>query len=233
MAVLDGDMKYIYHYGRQPMEVFNLRNDPGEKTNLAGLKGTKFRLVSADDMDEMEQAMLGWKSRVNRRHKVIAAKAVRQAVSTTPPDPSYPLDIEFGDGHVSLVGFDLKSSVIAPGEAIEFTVYYRSNERLHGAWKPFVHVTNVEGSHRMINADHHPIGGAYPISKWKPGEYITDRLVIALPPTYPESTVEVWTGLFRGKQGLPPKGDLGGLVVDESGRLRLLSVQVKTESTDS
>jgi lipoteichoic acid synthase len=41
MARIEGFEKYIYHFGKQPEEYFDLRNDPTEQRNLAGRAGTK------------------------------------------------------------------------------------------------------------------------------------------------------------------------------------------------
>jgi lipoteichoic acid synthase len=61
LASKKGDEKYIYHYGNQPDEVFDLSEDPLEKHDLA-------RLYSKEELDERREDLLAWNSRVNAQH---------------------------------------------------------------------------------------------------------------------------------------------------------------------
>jgi lipoteichoic acid synthase len=57
MASIQGSEKYIYHYGNQPDEFFDLSEDPLEKVNLAGEKG--------NEIEKRREALLEWRSSVN------------------------------------------------------------------------------------------------------------------------------------------------------------------------
>jgi lipoteichoic acid synthase len=57
MASIQGSEKYIYHYGNQPEEFFDLSEDPLEKVNLAGEKG--------NEIEKRREALLEWRSSVN------------------------------------------------------------------------------------------------------------------------------------------------------------------------
>ena len=61
LARLKGYEKYIYHYGNQPDEVFDLSEDPLEEHNLADD-------YSKEELDERREALLAWRSRVNAQH---------------------------------------------------------------------------------------------------------------------------------------------------------------------
>ncbi|MBA4115424.1 MAG: sulfatase-like hydrolase/transferase [Rubrobacter sp.] len=56
-ASLEGTEKYIYHYGNQPDEIFDLSEDPLEKENLADERG--------EEVEARREALLEWRSRVN------------------------------------------------------------------------------------------------------------------------------------------------------------------------
>ena len=56
-ASLTGTEKYIYHYGNQPDEFFDLAEDPLEKNNLAGERG--------EEVEERREALLEWRSSIN------------------------------------------------------------------------------------------------------------------------------------------------------------------------
>ena len=58
LASIEGNQKYIYHYGKQPDEVFNLSTDPLETRNLASV-------YSKEALDERREELLKWRSRVN------------------------------------------------------------------------------------------------------------------------------------------------------------------------
>src|SRR5215217_1456890 len=57
MASIQSSEKYIYHYGNQPDEFFDLSEDPLEKVNLAGEKG--------NEIEKRREALLEWRSSVN------------------------------------------------------------------------------------------------------------------------------------------------------------------------
>jgi lipoteichoic acid synthase len=61
LASTKGDEKYIYHYGNQPEEVFDLSEDPLEKHDLT-------RLYSKEELDKRREDLLAWHSRVNAQH---------------------------------------------------------------------------------------------------------------------------------------------------------------------
>src|SRR5215207_1550303 len=58
LASLKGNEKYIYHYGNQPKEVFDLSKDPLEKHNLA-------RERDEEELDKRRQKLLEWRSSVD------------------------------------------------------------------------------------------------------------------------------------------------------------------------
>jgi lipoteichoic acid synthase len=58
LASLKGSEKYIYHYGNQLDEFFDLSNDPLEKSNLASERNQQ-------EIDARREELLEWRSRVN------------------------------------------------------------------------------------------------------------------------------------------------------------------------
>ena len=58
LARIKGSEKYIYHYGNQPDEVFDLRADPLELQNLA-------EEYSKEELDERREELLRWRASVN------------------------------------------------------------------------------------------------------------------------------------------------------------------------
>jgi lipoteichoic acid synthase len=62
MASIKGMEKYIYHYGDQPDEVFDLSKDPLEKQNLA-------ERYSKEELEKRRTALLAWRSQVNAEYR--------------------------------------------------------------------------------------------------------------------------------------------------------------------
>jgi lipoteichoic acid synthase len=61
LAGIKGSEKYIYHYGDQPEEVFDLAQDPLEKRNLAGER-------DREELDERREELFAWYTRVNAEY---------------------------------------------------------------------------------------------------------------------------------------------------------------------
>lgn len=57
LASIKGDEKYVYNYGNQPDEVFDLSEDPLERENLADERG--------EDVENRREELLEWRSSVN------------------------------------------------------------------------------------------------------------------------------------------------------------------------
>lgn len=61
LALRDGTRKYLYHFGRKPMEVYDLATDPLERRDLAGS-------VPAADLVLAERDLRAWAARVSRSY---------------------------------------------------------------------------------------------------------------------------------------------------------------------
>jgi lipoteichoic acid synthase len=57
LASIKGTEKYVYHFGDQPEEVFDLSKDPDERQNLAGER-------SSEALEERRTALLEWRAKV-------------------------------------------------------------------------------------------------------------------------------------------------------------------------
>jgi arylsulfatase A-like enzyme len=53
LAARDGNEKFVYSFGRQPTEVYNLARDPQERNNL-------FNSISHERLDQVEEEMRDW-----------------------------------------------------------------------------------------------------------------------------------------------------------------------------
>ena len=67
LASIKGYEKYIYHYGNQPEEFFDLPEDPLEQENLANEE-------SKEELDERREDLLAWHSKINADYTDRAAQ---------------------------------------------------------------------------------------------------------------------------------------------------------------
>jgi len=121
-----------------------------------------------------------------------------------PPKPARHLDVDLG-GKLDVLGWDVldargeSASAVVPGETYEFVIYYRVTERLAGNWDTFIH---VDGFQRRFNGDHVTLGGKYPMSLWRRGDYIADKHPIRLEPHFAPGSYQVFFGLYNGSRRL-------------------------------
>jgi arylsulfatase A-like enzyme len=62
LASLRGDQKYIYFFGNQPEEEYDLSSDPSESNDLAGELGDK-------ELEDRRKEVLTWYSRVHAMYE--------------------------------------------------------------------------------------------------------------------------------------------------------------------
>jgi len=116
------------------------------------------------------------------------------------PTVQIPVGAEF-DSLVRLVGVDLAADVMAAGATLPVTVTWQAVGDLAG-WDlmGFVHLLGSEG--RVVaQEDHVPQRGQRPTRGWLPGEVVTDRYDLLLPPDLPPGVYALEVGLYRSDSG--------------------------------
>jgi hypothetical protein len=91
----------------------------------------------------------------------------------TPPEPRVTTDASM-QRMGKLVGYDLAEGRVAPGEALELTLYWQPVETAGDRLTVFVHLLDEQGV-IIGQSDGEPAGGSRPTSSWLPGEYIADQ----------------------------------------------------------
>lgn len=121
---------------------------------------------------------------------------LRDAILTSMPTPQKPVGVIF-DQAVELIGVDLSSEKVKPGDTLEVTWYWKAHKAAPGGWMVFVHL-EAPGKKRTLH-DHHPVGELYPIDKWEAGQIIKDVQRIKVDKEFPGGVARVFVGIFDEK----------------------------------
>ena len=226
MAHITPSLKTIYHFNKGAPELFDVVKDPQEKRNLLGVDPTR-----RDEVDATAKRMLDLKSSNNRRYDQRTKSRVKRFVTKSAPDPqSIPnyraLDI-LVDDHTRLVGAAVTPEIEA-GDQVEITTFYEVLKAPGGGWRTFHTIFGPKALH----GDHTPVEGAYPVRRWKAGDFIEDRYVVSTRPDTLVGAYHIFTGLTRGKKGPPGVARKDGVVVAKDGRVRLSDFVITKPKVD-
>jgi hypothetical protein len=101
---------------------------------------------------------------------------------------------------VTLKGYDLGSTLPGPGKTVHLTLYWQSTKPITGSYTVFVHVLGPDG--RVYGqADSQPLHGAYPTSRWAPGEIVQDDYVVSTPGDSPPGRYQFEVGMYLVETG--------------------------------
>jgi hypothetical protein len=110
-----------------------------------------------------------------------------------------PIEANFGN-KVDLIGYDMTSRSILPGEAVTVTLYWRSRSSFAADYSVFLNA--LRPTLRISAQDTgKPINGHFSTQVWQAGQVITDVRVLQFPSTAKVGQLDVEVGWFL------PKGD--------------------------
>jgi hypothetical protein len=122
--------------------------------------------------------------------------------------------IRFGDG-IWLQGFRLSGKkpdadipVLAPGDTLHLSLYWRSNGPTAIPYTVFTHLIGSDGQ-LYGQWDNQPVRGTYPTTDWLPGESVVDQYEIRVSPDAPAGEYQLMVGLYDPVSGdrLPVQDD--------------------------
>ncbi|MES1176271.1 MAG: carbohydrate-binding family 9-like protein [Myxococcales bacterium] len=127
-------------------------------------------------------------------------------LSDVPADIGAHVDADFG-GKVILLGARVEPAGTAkPGDKIKVTMYWKSEQKLDGAWKLFTHIVDAAGE-RILNIDNvGPLrelrsgSQALPPGDWTPGKVYVDEQSFTVPEKVKADKIQIVTGIY-GKSG--------------------------------
>jgi hypothetical protein len=124
-------------------------------------------------------------------------------LSDVPADIGSHIDADF-EGKVILLGARVEPAGPAkPGDKLKVTMYWKSQQKLDGAWKLFTHIVDDDGQ-RISNIDNvgplrelHSGRQALPPSEWVPGKVYVDEQTFTVPAKVKTDKIEIMTGIFH------------------------------------
>jgi hypothetical protein len=102
------------------------------------------------------------------------------------------IDVTYG-GQMKLLGYEVESEEVKPGESIYVTLYWEGLEEMERDYSVSL-VVLTPGGELIGQEDSYPGLGSYPTSAWQPGEVAADRAWVRIKPRTPAPTLG-WLGV--------------------------------------
>lgn len=87
---------------------------------------------------------------------------------------------------------------LRPGEAFTLSLYWSAPEPPPEAYTVFTHLIAADGFNRT-GQDNQPVWGTYPTDRWQPGEQITDKYTLTVPPGTPPGDHRLRVGWYHAE----------------------------------
>jgi hypothetical protein len=116
------------------------------------------------------------------------------------PSMRYSIEARLGD-RVELLGYDLSTESVAPGETLVLTLYWRALIEMRTDYTVFTHLLAPDGS-MTGQRDNPPVGGTYSTSLWMPGEVVRDVYEIPVRVDASEGEHRLEVGMYVPATGM-------------------------------
>ncbi len=156
-------------------ELYRLDTDPTERRDV---------ITTPGPCRDTRRALESWYD----RSQIPAGAA--EALLPGKPTIARPVDVDFGS--MVLLGADLPTSPVKPGQSFDLTLTYQARGPLRGGWRIFAHFEGPR-SQRFL-ADHPP---PRPFEWWQKGQYIRYTRRVTVPRNMQNGSFDLWLGLFR------------------------------------
>jgi hypothetical protein len=111
----------------------------------------------------------------------------------------HPVSVTVG-GRATLLGYDLDSDTLAPGQSFALTLYWQAEATPETGYVIFVHLLD-EAERIHAQSDRVPAAGTRPTTGWLPGEVIHDAHTLTLAPDTPPGQYVLEVGLYDPANG--------------------------------
>jgi lipoteichoic acid synthase len=217
LAMHDGMLKTIFHYGLRQDEAYDNAMDQFDEFNLAHQGDYDEEFLSA-----REAEMKRWVKVVNQQYKEWEEALKDNAISETEPPIANRASARFGDA-VELVGYEVQPQIVEAGRDFRVKYVFRALRELESTDSLFVHVLHRG---KFLNEDHVPAHGAFPLNKWPEGSYIIDEHTVHVPGTWKSGDARLAIGFWSKETKRRYEVTSGDLEVDDK-RLIVANLKVR------
>jgi 4-amino-4-deoxy-L-arabinose transferase-like glycosyltransferase len=106
-----------------------------------------------------------------------------------------PLQVNLDD-QISLIGYNSKSSRVAPGDRLIIQLYWKASGAASDDYMGFIHLLGPDG--QLVTQDDHELGrGFYSAYLWQPDEIIREKYEMVLPQDAPRGDYTFRAGVYR------------------------------------
>jgi hypothetical protein len=110
------------------------------------------------------------------------------------PDMQVAIGANLGD-RVELLGIDVASKAIRPGQVVSCTLYWRALDVVNQNYTVFTHLVAEDGR-TWGQWDNQPQRGMMPTTRWVPGQVVADPYQIPLSPQIPAGRLDLQVGMY-------------------------------------
>lgn len=129
------------------------------------------------------------------------------------------------DTLVTLLGYDVSSNSVRPGEALDISLYWQVEAQPPGNYLLFVHLMDSAGT-MVAQRDTHPGLGNFPSSLWRPGDRFVDHVRVPIPETaYAPETASLSIGLYAPDSYRLAVSDASGEALGDSLALTEIAIE--------
>ncbi len=126
----------------------------------------------------------------------LAAYAVPRAAT----DLQTRTDTRLGD-RIVLEGYSLNATQFSPGDILQLTLFWQTNEPVDLRYKVFVHLVGDPSQPPVAQHDGEPGGGLVLTTTWQPGQTVADNHGIYLPLDLPPGDYSLLAGMYGVDDG--------------------------------
>ncbi len=124
----------------------------------------------------------------------LALKAVRLVPVQADTAIPNPLRIDLG-GKVRLAGYELSTRVVRPGDTLELVLYWQALAPMDRNYTVFTQLLD-DALRIWAQDDHQPLHGAYPTSRWAPGDVVRDVYRLKVRADAPPGVYHLEVGMY-------------------------------------
>jgi uncharacterized membrane protein len=132
---------------------------------------------------------------------------IESRVATELPSGAVRQEATWANG-AELLGYRIADKSVRPGDELDVTLYWRTQQPLDKDYKVFVHV--VREGQVVAQHDAEPDLGGYPTARWRAGEVVADWHPIEIPPEAQAGSASVVVGLYDPASGARAQLAQGG-----------------------